>query len=49
MTRAEGTRLNGVANSVASSVDNFLDSSTELKLYEWRKMQERISSQGDII
>ena len=25
---------------VANSVDNFLDSSTELKLYEWRKMLE---------
>ena len=36
MTRAEGTRLNGVANSV----DNFLDSRNELKLYEWRKMLE---------
>ena len=32
--------INGVANSVDISVDNFLDSSTELKLYEWRKMLE---------
>lgn len=36
-------------NGIANSVDNFLDSSTELKLYEWRKMQYLVDMFNSII